>query len=42
MALASFPVPYRDELLFSIIARFADRVRFPGDGTVADEFFGTN
>ncbi len=36
-----FPVPYPDELLYSICGRFHDRVRYPNKRSVVNELFGS-
>ncbi len=36
-----FPDPYPDELLYSVCARFADRVQYRGKSSVIRELFGT-
>ncbi len=36
-----FPEPYPDELLYSVCARFSDRVQYPGSSSVMRELFGT-
>jgi hypothetical protein len=38
--LEYFPDPYPGELLYSILARFSDQVRYPNRGDVAHELFG--
>jgi len=40
MALGFFPTPYQDELLYSVCARYADRVRYPNKQAVNLELFG--
>ena len=35
-----FPEPYPDELLYSVIARFAERMRFPSDSGLMIALFG--
>lgn len=40
MVLAFFPTPYQDELLYSVCARYADRVRYPSKQAVNLELFG--
>src|ERR1700686_5004771 len=39
--LEDFPDPYPDELLYSVWARFSDRVRHPNRGDVLRELFGS-
>jgi hypothetical protein len=36
-----FPDPYPDELLYSICARYSDRVRYSNKGAIAQELFGS-
>ncbi len=38
--ISFFPDPYPDELLYSVCARFADRVQFKGNSSVIRELFG--
>jgi hypothetical protein len=40
VTLGCFPDPYPDELLYSVEARFYDRMQFPNASTVSYEFFG--
>lgn len=37
-----FPNPYPDELLYSLIARFSDRVQYPDKKCVVRELFGNS
>lgn len=39
--ISFFPDPYPDELLYSVCARFADRVQYPGESSVVWQLFGT-
>lgn len=39
--ISFFPDPYPDELLYSVCARFADRVQFKGNSSVIRELFGS-
>lgn len=39
--IGHFPTPYHDELLYSICARFSDRVRYPAVASVNIEIFGS-
>lgn len=36
-----FPTPYPDELLYSVCARYSNRVGFPNKRTVVEELFGS-
>jgi hypothetical protein len=36
-----FPTPYPDELLYSICARFNERMRYPNNATTVKELFGS-
>jgi hypothetical protein len=38
--IAHFPEPYEDELLFSVLARFAERMAYPALYTPLVELFG--
>jgi hypothetical protein len=38
--ISCFPDPYPDELLYSLCARYAERVRFPSEKAVIQELFG--
>lgn len=38
--ISCFPDPYPDELLYSLCARYAQRVRFPSEKAVIKELFG--
>lgn len=38
--ISCFPDPYPDELLYSLCARYAERVRFPSEKAVIHELFG--
>jgi hypothetical protein len=35
-----FPDPYPDEILYSICARYGDRVKYPGQCSILRELFG--
>jgi hypothetical protein len=37
-----FPTPYPDELLYSIFARYSDRMQYPDKKCVVQELFGTS
>ena len=39
--LAAFPAPYPDELLYSVVARYGRRFRFPNRKSLGQTFFGT-
>lgn len=38
--LAHFPTPYHDELLYSVIARYSQRVSYPRNRAIVEELFG--
>jgi hypothetical protein len=40
MTLGFFPTPYPDELLYSIFARYVDRVQFPSKRSINLELHG--
>lgn len=39
--LGFFPTRYPDELLYSLCARYSERVQYPDDRAVNAELFGT-
>jgi hypothetical protein len=40
--IGQFPTPYLDELLYSICARFSERLQYPNKKSVLQELFGTD
>ena len=38
--IATFPDPYPDELLFSVCARYAERMQYPNQHAVLQDLFG--
>ena len=40
MTIATFPQPYHDEILYSVVARYAERMRYPASHMVMEELFG--
>ena len=40
--LTYFPVPYPDELFYSVIARYSDVMQYPSISAIFRELFGAN